>query len=144
DLDVAGSDRRIADLERRRAEILSSDDQLQAPQDQIEEVGSRPEETRKRRYDLDRLQRDPGNAHGELVDSEDLVKDRLEVMERSGRVTLDEAQDAALTLEFAEAAAPADPEDLDRFAENSQRLSERLRTAVADAEVEGQRAEEEL
>ncbi|GGD30778.1 ATP-binding protein [Nocardioides daphniae] len=144
DLDVTGSERRIAELERRRDEILSSDDELQVLQDQIEQLQAQLESTRKERYDLERRQKELGRAHAEFVDSEDMVKDRLEALERSGRAALDEAQDAALTAEFAAAVAPADPHDLDRFAEHSQRLSERLRNAVGEAEAEGRRVDEEL
>lgn len=144
DLDVAGSERRIAELERRREEILGSDDQLQALQGQIEELEAQLEATRKQRYDLERRQRELGARHAEHVDSEDLVKDRLEALERAGADHLDDAQDAALGAEFAAAVAPADPGDLDRFAEHSQRLSERLRDAVGEAEAEARRVDEEL
>ena len=133
DLDVAGSDGRIAELERRRAEILASDDQLQVLQQQIEQLAAELETARKTRFRPGAAAAELNNAHGELVDSEDLVKDRLEAMQRTGTVALSEEQDAALVAEFAAAAAPADPEDLDRFNENSQRLGERLRAAVADA-----------
>jgi len=73
-----------------------------------------------------------------------MVKDRLEAMERTGRVTLSDEQAASLAHEFAAAAAPADPEDLDRFTESSQRLAERLRLAVADAETEIRRVDDDL
>jgi uncharacterized protein YPO0396 len=59
-------------------------------------------------------------------------------------VVLTDAQGASLTEEFTASAAPADPDDLDRFAENSQRLAERLRLAVADAETEIRRVDEDL
>ncbi|MBZ5740331.1 ATP-binding protein [Nocardioides mangrovi] len=144
DLDVDGSDRRIADLERRRSEILGSDDQLQALEAQIEDLTARLEESRRARYGTEQRQRDLNAAHAELVDSEDLVNDRLQEMETSGRVTLTDEQDAALAADFAAAAAPADPDDLDRFTESSQRLSERLRVAVADAEAEIKRVDEDL
>lgn len=144
DLDVDGSDRRIAELDRRRGEILGSDDQLRVLQQQIEQLGIELEEARKTRFGLEQRQRDLNNAHGELVDSEDLVKDRLEAMQRTGTMVLSPEQDAALVAEFTAAAAPADPEELDRFNDNSQRLGERLRTAVADAEAEIKRVDEDL
>jgi len=144
DLDVEGSDRRIAALERRRAEILASDDQLQVLQGQIEELAEQLERARRKRFGLEQRQRELSAAHVELVDSEDLVKDRLEAMERTGRVVLTDEQDAALTAELAAAVAPADPDELDRFAEHSHRLGERLRTAVADAEAEIRRCDDEL
>ncbi|WP_107705895.1 ATP-binding protein [Nocardioides allogilvus] len=144
DLDVEGSDQRIAELERRRVEILGSDDQLQVLQGQIEQLGLELEEARKKRFGLEQRQRELNNAHGELVDSEDLVKDRLDAMERAGTAAPSVEQHAALGAEFAAAAAPADPEELDRFSENSQRLEERLRAAVGDAEAEMRRVEEEL
>lgn len=144
DLDVDGSDRRIADLEQRRSEILGSDDQLHALEAQIEGLAARLEETRRARYGVEQRQRDLKAAHTELVDSEDLVKDRLQSMEASGKVTVTEEQEAALAADFAAAAAPADPEDLDRFAETSHRLAERLRDAVADADAEIRRVDDDL
>ena len=144
DLDVSGSDRRIAELERRRTEILTADDQLQVLQGQVEQLTEELEQTRRTRFGLERRQHELSESHAELIDSEDLVKDRLEEMERVGAVVLTEAQDAALGVEFAAAAAPADPADLDRFHETSQRLAERLRGAVADAETETRRVEDEL
>ena len=144
DLDVDGSDRRIAELEARREEILGADDQLHALQRQIEELTGRLEEVRRERFGLEARARELGDEHARLVDDEDLVTDRLEAMERSGRVTLTEEQDAALAADFAAAAAPGDPDDLERFTETSQRLAERLREAVVDAETELTRVEEEL
>lgn len=144
DLDVDGSDRRIADLEQRRAEILGSDDQLHALEAQIEDLAARLEETRRSRYGVEQRQRDLKAAHTELVDSEDLVKDRLQAMEVSGKVAVTAEQEASLAADFAAAAAPADPDDLDRFAETSHRLAERLRDAVADADAEIRRVDDDL
>lgn len=143
DVDVAGSDRRIEELQNRRTDILSSDDQLQVLQAQIDDFVARLDETREERFRLEQRRKELNAAHGELVDAEDLVKDRLEAME-AGDVTLSEEQDAALVADFAAAAAPADPEDLARFTENSHRLGERLRTAVADADTEIKRVDDEL
>ncbi|WGL50724.1 ATP-binding protein [Nocardioides sp. BP30] len=144
EIDVAAAERRIAEVEERRASILDSDDQLQALQQQIAELEHRLDETRASRYALAARQRELDAEHGELVESEDLVKDRLEAMDRSGRVTLSAEQTTALSEEFALAVAPADPDELDRFAENSQRLAERLRRAVGDVEAETGRVEDEL
>ena len=144
DLDVAGSEERIADIERRRAELLGADDTLAVLERQIEELTARLDDARKARYGLDQQQRRLNDEHGELVDSEDMVKDRLEAMERTGRVELTEEQATNLAAEFAAAAAPTDPDDLDRFTESSQRLAERLRVAVSDAEVEIKRVDEDL
>ncbi|GAA4107498.1 ATP-binding protein [Nocardioides fonticola] len=144
DLDVDSSDRRIADLERRRAEILDADDTLQTLERQIVELAAAVDEVRRRRFDLERQQRELADAHAHLVDDEDHVKDRLDAMESAGRVLLTDEQDAALVADFAAAAAPADPDDLERFTENSQRLAERLRGAVADAEAEIARVDDEL
>ncbi len=144
DFDVDGSDRRIADLERRRTEILESDDGLQALDAQIADLTARLEETRRARYAAEQRQRELNAAHGDLVDAEDVVKDRLQAMEDAGRVVLSPEQEAALAVDFAAAASPADPDDLDRFAESSQRLAERLRTAVGDAEAEVRRVDDDL
>lgn len=144
DLDVEASDRRVGDLERRRAEILDTDDQLQALESQIEELTTQLDRTRQQRYALEQRQRELGSEHGELVESEDLIKDRLEAMERTGEAVLTDEQDAALTAEFAAAVEPGDPDELDRFSENAQRLSVRLRSAVEDAQTEVERVDEEL
>ncbi len=144
DLDVDGSERRIAEIERRRAELLDADDQLQTLEAQISDLEERVESSRRARYGVEQRQRDLNAAHAELVDSEDLVADRLLAIESHGRVVLTAEQEAALAADFAAAAAPADPEDLDRFPETSQRLSERLRAAVGDAEAEIKRVEEDL
>jgi uncharacterized protein YPO0396 len=144
EIDVAAIEDRIAEVEQRREAILGSDDQLQALQEQIAELERRLDETRSARYALAARQRELDAEHGELVESEDMVKDRLEAMERTGRVTLSLEQTAALAEEFAAAVAPGDPDELDRFAENSQRLAERLRRAVGDVEAESKRVDEEL
>lgn len=144
DFDVDGSDRRIAELERRRGEILDSDDGLQALEAQIVDLTARLEETRRARYAAEQRQRELNAAHGALVDAEDVVKDRLQAMEDAGEVVLSAEQEAALAVDFAAAASPADPDDLDRFAESSQRLAERLRTAVGDAEAEVRRVDDDL
>lgn len=144
DLDVDGSDRRLADLERRRTEILESDDGLQALEAQIVDLDARLEAARRARYALEQRQRDLNAAHGELVDAEDLLKDRLQAIDDAGTVMLTAEQETSLATDFAAAAAPADPDDLDRFAETSQRLAERLRTAVADAEAEVRRVDDDL
>ncbi len=144
DVDVAGSDRRIDELEQRRTDILDSDDQLQVLQGQIDDLVSRLDTARVERFGLEQRQRELNAGHSELVDSEDLVKDRLEAMEASGTVVLGEEQEAALAADFAAAAAPADPEDLDRFSDNAHRLGERLRAAVADADTEIRRCDDDL
>lgn len=144
DVDVAGSDRRIADLEDRRTAILASDDRLQVLQAQIDDLQDQLGQARKERFSLEQ-RRDQLNAdHGELADAEDIVKDRVYAVEDAGVVVLSDEQDAALAADFAAAAAPADPDDLDRFLENSQRLGERLRTALADADAEIRRCDEDL
>ncbi|ANH39231.1 Chromosome partition protein Smc [Nocardioides dokdonensis FR1436] len=144
DVDVAGCDRRIAELEQRRDDILAADDQLQVLQDQIEDLGRRLDETRQRRYALEQQQQALGSRHGELVEAEDHVNDRLEASEGDEGAGFTAEQDAALTAELAAAAAPADPDDLDRFAENAKRLEARLHEAVAEATTEVERVEADL
>jgi len=144
DLDVAGSDQRIADIEARRAELLSADDQLAVLERQIAELETRLEEARKLRFGLEQEQKRLADEHAELVDSEDIVNDRVEEMERSGRVVLTPEHEASLAAELAAATAPDDPDDLDRFHANSQRLDERLRQAVTDAQAELRRVDDEL
>ena len=144
DLDVASCDARIADLERRREELLSADDRLQAVERQIAELDTRLDEARRHRFQLDELKARLDVEHGELVESEDQVNDELERIERSGGVLLAAEQMARLDEEFAAAAAPDDPEDLARFHENSGRLQARLNAAVSTAQVEVEHVDREL
>ncbi len=144
DVDVAGSDRRIADLEARRAAILASDDRLQVLQAQIDDLEAQLGQARKERFSLEQRRDQLNSDHGALADAEDIVNDRLFAVRDAGVAELTEEQDAALTADFAAAASPADPEDLDRFMENSQRLGERLRTALAESEAEVKRCEDDL
>ncbi len=141
DLDVEASERRLADLESRRTEILGADDELLVLEQQIERLAEQLESTRRVRFGLEERQRELNEQHGRLVDDEDLVNDRLET---AAPLALDEEQRDALAADFRAAAAPGDPDDLDRFAETSQRLAERLREAVGDAEAELRRADDEL
>lgn len=144
DLDVATCDARIAELERRRDEILSADDRLNTLEQQMAALDARLEEARRHRFQLDELKARLDTEHGELVEAEDLVNDELERIERSGRVVLAEEQMARLDEEFAAAAAPDDPEDLARFHDSSGRLQARLNDAVATAQVEVEQVDREL
>jgi uncharacterized protein YPO0396 len=144
DVDVASSDRRIAELEERREAILSADDRLQVLQAQIDDLAAQLGQAQQRRFELDRRRRELNERHGELVESEDVVNDRMQAVEDAGTVVLTDQQASDLAAELAAAVAPDDPDDLDRFAVGSQRLSERLRGAVADAEAELRRVEDEL
>ncbi len=142
DVDVAGCDRRIAELERRREAILTADDRLQVLQEQIDDLTARLDTTRQQRFALEQQQKALGSRHGELVEAEDHLNDRLDATTDRGGLT--DEQDAALRVELAAAAEPADPDDLDRFAENAKRLEARLHAAVADATAEVQRVEDDL
>lgn len=145
DVDVDASDRRLAELERRRAEILEADDQLHAMETQIADLAERLEETRRRRYGVEQRQRQLNATHADLVDLEDELNDRLAADGAAGTdAGLEPAQEEALAADFAAAAAPADPDDLDRFAETSHRLAQRLREAVVDAEAELRRVDDDL
>ncbi|GAA2145040.1 ATP-binding protein [Nocardioides koreensis] len=144
DLDVASCDSRIADLERRREEILTADDQLNTLEQHIADLETQLDEARRHRFQLDELKVRLDTEHGELVESEDQVNDELERIERSGRVALAEEQAARLDEEFAAAAAPDDPEDLARFHENAGRLHARLNAAVSTAQVEVENVDREL
>ncbi|GAA1451189.1 ATP-binding protein [Mycobacterium cookii] len=141
DLDVEASERRLADLGARRTELLGADDELQVLEQQMERLAEQLESTRRVRFGLEERQRELNEQHGRLVDDEDLVNDRLET---AAPLALDAEQRDALAADFRAAAAPGDPDDLDRFAETSQRLAERLREAVGDAEAELRRADDEL
>ena len=144
DVDVAGSERRIADLEGRRTQILEADDQLQVLQGQIDDLAAQLESTQRDRFGLENRQKQIAASHGELVDSEDIVADQLDAMERTSSLELTEAQAEALSVEMRLAVAPGDPEDLDQFPVNAQRLQDRLHGAVADSEAEISRVSDEL
>ncbi|WP_180936157.1 hypothetical protein [Nocardioides ungokensis] len=131
DLDVASCDARIADLERRRDEILSADDRLNTLEQHIGALEAQLEEARRHRYQLGEEKARLDAEHGELVEDEDQVTDELERIERAGRVVLDDEQASRLDEEFAAAAAPDDPADLARFHENAGRLQARLNAAVS-------------
>ncbi|NYD41142.1 SbcC/MukB-like Walker B domain-containing protein [Nocardioides panaciterrulae] len=143
DLDVVSCDTRIAELERRREDLLSADDRLETIEQQIAGLEAALETARRQRYQLDEERRRLDAEHGELVEAEDQVNDELE---RIGtvRVVLTEEQAARLDEEFAVAAAPDDPEDLGRFHENAGRLQVRLNEAVAGAQVEVEQVDREL
>ena len=55
---------------------------------QIADLTARLEETRRARYAAEQRQRELNAAHGDLVDAEDVVNDRLQAMEEAGRVAL--------------------------------------------------------
>ena len=144
DLDVASCDSRIADLERRREEILTADDALNTLEQHIGDLEAQLDEARRNRFQLDELKVRLDAEHGELVEAEDQVNDELERIERPGRVALAEEQAARLDEEFAAAAAPDDPEDLARFHENAGRLQARLNAEVSTAQVEVEHVDREL
>ena len=144
DVDVEGSDRRIAELGGAGPRSWRRTTSSRPFTGRSTSFAEQLEQARRKRFGLEQRQRELNDAHAQLIDSEDLVNDRLEAMERTGTSVLADDQDAALTAEFAAAAAPADPEDLDRFPENSQRLADRLRGAVAEAEAEIQRVDDDL
>ncbi len=144
DLDVASCDARLADLERRRDEILAADDQLNTLEQQIEVLEGRLEDTRRHHFQLGERKTRLDVEHGELVESEDQVNDELERVERSGRAVLSAGQMSRLDEEFAAAAAPDDPEDLARFHDSAGRLQVRLNAAVSTAQVEVENVDREL
>ncbi len=144
DVDVLSCSARIEELERRRDEILSADDRLGALEQQIEELETRLDEARRRGFALEELRAGLDAEHGDLVEAEDQVNDELERIERRGGVTLAQSQAVRLDEEFAAAAAPDDPDDLDRFLESSGRLQVRLNAAVSSAQVEIEQADREL
>ncbi|MFC4783869.1 ATP-binding protein [Nocardioides sp. MAHUQ-72] len=144
DLDVASCDERIARLERRREEILGTDDRLDTLERHITDLETQLEEARRHRFQLEEQRARLDAEHGDLVEAEDQVNDELERIERSGGSLLSEEQVARLDAEFAAAAAPDDPEDLSRFHENAGRLQTRLNEAVASAQVEVEHVDREL
>ncbi len=144
DLDVASCDDRIAALERRRDEILGTDDRLNTLEQHIAALEGQLDEARRQRFQLEGHKARLDTEHGDLVESEDHVNDELERIERSGSVALSDEQMARLDAEFAAAATPDDPEDLTRFHENAGRLQARLNDAVATAQVEVEHVDREL
>ncbi|MGZ4464765.1 MAG: ATP-binding protein [Nocardioides sp.] len=143
DLDVASCEERVADLERRREQVLGADDRLQALDQQIATVERSLEEARRHRFGLDERKARLDAEHGDLVEAEDGVTDELERMAGTA-VALSDEQSARLDEEFAAAAAPDDPQDLARFHESAGRLQVRLTGAVTSAQVEVEQVDREL
>ncbi|CRK61950.1 FIG007317: Chromosome segregation protein SMC-like [Alloactinosynnema sp. L-07] len=144
DIDVASVERRISELEDRRSTILNANDSLRALEEHIKHVNSRLEAARERRFGLQDRGKALDKCHQSLVERQDKVSSELNRIENEQKVILDNEQTNRLDKEFAEAAAPGDPEDLDQFFTNLGQLRKRLNSAVAGARADVERTETDL
>ena len=143
DLDVAASDARIEELERRRKEILSADDALATLEDHIAALEVELQAAGERRYALGAREKELNTEHGVLVDDEDQVGDELERID-GHQVILTEEQSARIGEEFAAAVGPGDPDDLAQFHDNSARLHHRLTEAARHLRDEVEQIDRDL
>lgn len=144
DIDDASSDQRIIDLQRRRQEILDTDDTLRALEAHTKHLEGELETARGRKYGLQRTADDLEAEQERLVDAQDKVTDALIRIEEECRITLDDAQHARLDAEFTAAVGPGDPNSLNEFGLNLRRLQERLGNALTAARNDAERARAEL
>ncbi|WNV90359.1 ATP-binding protein [Umezawaea sp. Da 62-37] len=144
DIDVAGVEQRIRELEANRSAILNANDRLRALETHIGHLNGVLEKARERRFDLQNRGKELNDQHAILADRQDKVSDELYRIEDKQTVVLDDEQVVRLNKEFAAAAAPADPDSLDQFLNNLGHLRKRLNSAVAGARLDVERAEAEL
>jgi uncharacterized protein YPO0396 len=144
DIDVAGVEARIGELERARQTILDADDQLQQMQQRIDELRRQLDKARRHRFALDRRGTSLGNRVSELREQQTTVNAERARLDREQRVVLTDEQAAALDRHFAAAAAPADPDDLDQFPANLSRLRQLLFSTAKLAGDQARNAETEL
>ena len=144
DLDVEASERRLAPswspgAPRSSAPTTSS----RCWSSRSSELAEQLESTRRVRFGLEERQSELNEQHGDAGRRRGPGQ-RPPRGDGARRVALDEEQATRSPRTSRAAAAPGDPDDLDRFAETSQRLAERLREAVGDAEAEVRRVDDEL
>jgi uncharacterized protein YPO0396 len=144
DIDDVSSDERIEELQRRRQDILDTDDTLRALEAHIEHLEGELERARSRKYGLQRDADDLTAQQAELVDAQDKATDALIRIEDEGRITLDDTQHARLDAEFIAAVGPGNPDSLSEFGLNLRRLQERLAGALTTARNDAERARAEL
>jgi uncharacterized protein YPO0396 len=144
DIDVPGSEERIATLEADRRTILEANDTLQALQNHIDHLGQRLEAAQQHRFDLQSQLKQSNERHGSLCERQDDVNRELDRIDDEQRVVLEPDQVARLDVEFAAAAAPGDPANLADYPANLARLRQRLHTAIAAARDEAARTEGDL
>ncbi|MHA6800290.1 ATP-binding protein [Bounagaea algeriensis] len=144
DIDVAGSEHRIRELEANRRAILNANDRLHALEERITSLKNRLEKAQEHRFTLQRREKELAAQHASLTERQDEVSHELHRIQDEQTVVLDEEQIARLNKEFAAAVAPADPSSLDQFPTNLGRLHKRLTEAVTEAQHEVQRTEAEL
>ncbi|GAA0902753.1 ATP-binding protein [Virgisporangium aurantiacum] len=144
DIDVAGVEARIGELERARQAILDADDQLQHLQGRIEDLRGQLDKARGHRFSLDQRETRLSDQASELLEQQTTVDAESARVERERRVALTNEQAAALDLHFAVAVVPADPDDLRQFPTNLVRLRQRLSSTLESARTQARNAETEL
>lgn len=135
DVDVAGLQGRISDLEKRRTELLGNDDRLQGLQEQIELLSQLHTLSQEEGAELRTKARKLETAWNELVERKDDAARALEPHEYDDTLALTDDQAAYLAEIYAKATADAGEEDPVTEAD---RFSERL-NAVRRALTEQQR-----
>jgi uncharacterized protein YPO0396 len=143
DIDVAGSESRIRELEHARELILSADDRLQALEGHIAHLDKTLDDVQERHYKYRDIRNRLNAEHTSIVDRQDEVTTDLDQLDRDG-VTLSDTQTAHLDAEFAAAVAPRDPAVWADFVENCARLQGRLNAALTSARLTADRAAEAL
>lgn len=144
DIDVAGVEDRIRQLETSRRDILEADDRLRALEGHMQALNGRLEKARERRFTLQGRKKELDDEQGVLAERQDAVTREVIRIEDEQRVVLDDEQTARLNKEFVTAAAPSDPGSLPDFLANLARLRSRLRAAIAGAREDVLRTEADL
>lgn len=132
DIDVPGSEGRLAVLEEQRNKILVSDDRLQALQTHIDFLNEQLEEARRAVYSQEQRASDLQGAWEALIDTQDGVTRELDRIEREQRVVLTDEQVQRLDDDFA-AAASDRAGNLDAFEANLAGLRRRLLSGLETA-----------
>ena len=132
DIDVAGSDHRIAALTAQRDTILASSDQLQALQNRIEALTGQVDQAGRDVYALEARQTALATEQEQLIDRQDAVARDLERIDHHQTVVLSDGQQRRLDEEFASAAGDR-ARDLQTFPANLAGLRRRLLSRVDTA-----------
>ncbi|MCC8251194.1 ATP-binding protein [Saccharothrix luteola] len=135
DIDVPGSDERIAALRRQRQAILDDNTRLQALQKHIEDLEGQVEQARNQVYGCQRHHKELNELWNQLVDRQDEVVGELQRLDREQRVVLTDEQTRELDRHFATVTADRD-NILADFPKYLVALRRRLRE---QADVSGQR-----
>jgi uncharacterized protein YPO0396 len=143
-IDVAGAQERVAELQGRRQRIKDANDKLAELDTLINQLDDAYGDARGEKKRLENDKAALELSHGRLMDRQDEVCAKLDEIEAAQRVVLTADQAARLDTEFKQAADPGDPNNLADFELNLTRLNARLSSALEDAEAEAERSKAEL